>query len=117
MERAKAVVWGAPGAAVQPPPGVVESPPAVWCSEPAEAQAGRGKPGGAGGGAGWAGAGRERRHDGEDGKGRPHRTGKRIVIRVPSCPSGVSTSMTPSCIWTMRYTRESPMPLPSGLVV
>ena len=46
------------------------------------------------------------------------RTGNLSVICVPRFPSrGDSTSMAPSCMWTMRYTRDSPMPLPSGLVV
>ena len=65
------------------------------------------------------GAARERHGEHEGTAGDLHApclTRSRTTMVVP-CLFSDRASMVPSCIWMIRYTMESPMPLPSGLVV
>src|SRR5204863_3277258 len=45
-----------------------------------------------------------------------HACGSKILNVVPA-PGVDCTSISPSCIWTVRYTIDKPMPLPFSLVV
>src|SRR5262249_1009950 len=51
--------------------------------------------------------------------GGPHGTGAgpRVTVMVVPLPTVESMSIRPSCIWTIRYTSDSPIPEPPGLVV